>query len=196
MKRILLLLANGFEIYEASVFVDVIGWNKTYGTKDTELFTCGLTKNLTSTFGVKVEVDYTINSINPQNFEALAIPGEFENYGFYEDAYSKEFQELIKTFYKSNNIISSICAGALSLGKSGILKDKRATTYNQMDGKRQKQLEKFGVKIINEPIVKDENITTSWSPVTAIDVAFNLLEDLTNETNVNYIKEIMGFSGF
>jgi len=27
MKRVLLLLANGFETYEASVFIDVLGWN-------------------------------------------------------------------------------------------------------------------------------------------------------------------------
>jgi len=28
MKKVLLLLADGFETYEASVFIDVIGWNQ------------------------------------------------------------------------------------------------------------------------------------------------------------------------
>lgn len=37
MKRILLLLANGFEAYEASVFTDVFGWNLYEGDKSTEL---------------------------------------------------------------------------------------------------------------------------------------------------------------
>ena len=27
MKKVLLLLANGYETLEASVFIDVIGWN-------------------------------------------------------------------------------------------------------------------------------------------------------------------------
>ena len=27
MKKILLLLANGYETFEAAVFIDVIGWN-------------------------------------------------------------------------------------------------------------------------------------------------------------------------
>ena len=31
MKKVLLLLADGFEIYEASVFIDVIGWNLVEG---------------------------------------------------------------------------------------------------------------------------------------------------------------------
>ena len=62
-----------------------------------------------------------------------------------------------------------------------------------MGGKRQKQLKEFGANIINEPIVIDENIITSWSPVTAIDVAFELLKMLTNKENSKHIKAIMGF---
>jgi hypothetical protein len=42
MKRVLLLLADGFETFEASVFIDVIGWNLVDGDHSTELFTCGL----------------------------------------------------------------------------------------------------------------------------------------------------------
>ncbi len=44
MKKVLLLLADGFEIFEASVFIDVIGWNHVEGDRNTELFTCGLKK--------------------------------------------------------------------------------------------------------------------------------------------------------
>lgn len=194
MKKVLLLLANGFEMYEASAFIDVIGWNKTYGTKDIELFTCGLSKSLKSTFGIKIEVDFTINEITPNEFDALAIPGGFEDYGFYNDAYSPEFVELIKRFHDSSKIVASICVGALPVGMSGILYEKRATTYNLMGAKRQKLLEAFGARIINEPIVTDGNIITSWSPVTAIDVAFRLLEHLTDKNNADYIKEIMGFN--
>ena len=193
MKKVLLLLADGFEIYEASVFIDVIGWNKTYGTKDTELFTCGINRNLKSTFGVKVEVDFTIEEVDPNEFDALAIPGGFENYGFYNDAYSEEFGNLIVEFNDKGKLISSICVAALSLGKCGILKDRKATTYNLMGGKRQKQLENFGAKLDNQPIVKDGNIITSWSPVTAIDVAFELLQHLTSKENADYIRSIMGF---
>ena len=33
MKKVLLLLADGFETFEASVFIDVIGWNLVEGDK-------------------------------------------------------------------------------------------------------------------------------------------------------------------
>ena len=100
---------------------------------------------------------------------------------------------MIQQFNSLNKIISSICVGALPLGKSGILKNKNATTYNLLDGKRQKQLKEFGANIINEPIVIDGNIITSWSPVTAMDVAFVLLEKLTSKENSNNIRRLMGF---
>ncbi|HAU35641.1 MAG TPA: DJ-1 family protein, partial [Lysinibacillus sp.] len=37
MKKIMLLLANGFEAVEASVFTDVLGWNKWEGDGSTEV---------------------------------------------------------------------------------------------------------------------------------------------------------------
>jgi len=42
MKKILLLLADGFEAVEASVFTDVLGWNKWEWDGSTEVVTVGL----------------------------------------------------------------------------------------------------------------------------------------------------------
>lgn len=194
MKKVLLLLANGFETYEASVFIDVLGWNLVDGDKTTEVVTCGVTKEIISTFNVKVIADMTIEEVNPDDFAALAIPGGFEEYGFYNDAYRTEFLQLIRNFHEKGKIVASICVGALPLGKSGILKGKTATTYNMKNGKRQNQLKEFGVNVVNEPIVNDNNIITSWNPSTAIGVACKLLELLTSKEQADYIREIMGFA--
>jgi protein deglycase len=191
MKKVLLLLANGFEIYEASAFIDVLGWNYTEGDKSTELVTCGITREIKSSFDHKITVHCTIDEINVADYEALAIPGGFEIYNFYDDAYNKEFIELIREFHKKNKIIASICVAALPIGKSGLLKGRNATTYC---GKRQDQLKEFGVTVLNEPIVFDNNIITSWNPSTAIPVAFTLLELLTSKDNADYIRKIMGFT--
>ncbi|GIN93668.1 hypothetical protein J22TS1_47190 [Siminovitchia terrae] len=48
--------------------------------------------------------------------------------------------------------------------------------------------------MVNQPIVIDKNIITSYNPSTAFDVAFKLLEQLTSEENCKYVKKIMGFS--
>ena len=125
MKRVLLLLADGFETFEASVFIDVIGWNLVDGDHSTELFTGGLRKEIQSSFNQKFIVDYLISEIDVDSFDALAIPGGFEEYNFYRDAYDERFLELIRAFKAKDKIIASICVAALPVGKSGILKDKK-----------------------------------------------------------------------
>lgn len=192
MKRVLLLLAEGFETFEASVFIDVIGWNLVDGDHSTELFSCGLKKEIKSSFNQRFIVDYIVDEIDVKSFDALAIPGGFEEYDFYREAYNEKFLDLIVEFKHENKIIASICVAALALGKSGILADKRATTYNK-NPIRQETLRGFGVTVINEPVVIDDHIITSWSPSTAIEVAFTLLELLTSTQNTNYIRERMGF---
>lgn len=193
MKKVLLLLANGFETLEASVFIDVIGWNQVDGDKSTQLFTCGLTKTVNTTFSQKMIVDYTLDEICLDDFDALAIPGGFEEYAFYEDGYSEAFGDVIRTFDQQGKTIASICVAALLLGKSGVLKGRTGTTYNMNGGIRQKQLAEFDVQVLNQPIVIDRNIITSWNPSTAMDVAFALLEDLTGPENTHHIKSIMGY---
>ena len=192
MKKVLLLLADGFEIYEASVFIDVIGWNLIEGDKSTQLYTCGLRKELKSTFGQTLVVDFTVNEINVDEFSALAIPGGFEEYGFYKDAYSDEFTKLISEFNQQCKTIASICTGAFPIAKSGVLVDRRGTTYNK-NPIRHQNLKKMGVNVLNQPIVIDGNVTTSWNPSTAMDVAFLLLESLTSKENTQKVKSLMGF---
>jgi protein deglycase len=191
MKKVLLLLADGFEILEASVFIDVIGWNLVEGDHSTELFTCGLKKNIKSSFNQYFTVNYLIDEIDVNSFDALAIPGGFEIYGFYNDAYNEKFLEVIRAFKSNDKMIASVCVGALPIAKSGVLNGKRATVYN--NAKRRNALKEFGVNVIHHPIVVDDKVITSWNPSTAIDVAFLLLENLTTLQNADKIRQLMGF---
>lgn len=54
-------------------------------------------------------------------------------------------------------------------------------------------MKEYGVLVqSNERIVEDRNIITSSSPETALDVAFRLLELLTNEENTAEVKKKNG----
>jgi Putative intracellular protease/amidase len=191
--KILLLLAKGFEVMEFSVFVDVMGWARNDYGYDVSVITCGFQKQVISSFNVSVIVDRTIDEINADNFDALAIPGGFEEYGFYEEAFDGRFLELIRTFEKEGKIIASICVAALALGKSGILKNRRATTYHLGNGQRQRQLSAFCDHVINEPVVTEGKIITSYCPETAPHVAFKLFEMLTSKEKMEVVKKAMGF---
>jgi 4-methyl-5(b-hydroxyethyl)-thiazole monophosphate biosynthesis len=190
-KKILLLLANGFEILEASAFIDVMGWNLEEGDNSTKLFSCGLRKEVNSSFNQKFVVNYLVNKVDIDSFNALVIPGGFKNYGYYEDAYNIEFLKIIREFRSQNKIIASVCVGALPLAKSGILKNKNATTYNQTEYRQ--ILKNNGVVVSNEQIVIDDNLITSNGPSTAIEVAFILLKRLTSNENTLQVRKLMGF---
>lgn len=191
--KILLVLPKGFETMEASVFVDIMGWARNDYHYDVEVITCGFQKTVTSTFGVPVTVDRLIDDISADRFDALAIPGGFEEFGFYEEAYSVELSELIRQFHKQQKPIATVCVASLALARSGILTGKNATTYHLQGGKRQKQLAEYGVCVVNEPIVVTDNIITSWCPQTAPGVAFKLLEMLVGTSEMQVVKTAMGF---
>ncbi len=193
MKKVLLLLANGFEIFEASAFFDVFGWNLVEGNKSVKIVICGFTKEINSTFGATLIADITVNELIISDYDALAIPGGFGEFNFYNEAYSERFLQIIKDFHREGKTVASICTGALPIGKSGILNGKLGTTYNKRNGIRQNTLREYGVNVIDEPIVEDDSIITSWNPSTALAVAFLLLEKMTSRDNANKVRELMGF---
>lgn len=191
--KVLVFCAKGFETMEFSVFIDVLGWARNDYRYDIQVETCGFQKEVISTFNVPIIVDKLMEEIDVNDYDALAIPGGFEEYGFYEEAYNEKFLDLIRDFDKQNKIIASICVGALPLGKSGILKGRKATTYHLKDAYRQKQLAEFGVNVINQRIIVDENIITSYCPETAPDVAFELLNKLVGYEKMSIVKQAMGY---
>ncbi|HBG5223736.1 TPA: DJ-1/PfpI family protein [Clostridioides difficile] len=191
--KVLVFLAKGFETMEFSVFVDVMGWARNDYGHDIDVVTCGFKKQVMSTFNIQVLVDKTIEEVCVDDYDALAIPGVFEEFGFYDEAYDSSFLNLIREFNSKEKIIASICVAALPVGKSGVLKNRKATTYHLKNGKRQRQLSEFDVNVVNEPIVVDKNIITSYCPETAPHVAFKLLEMLTSKEQMDEVKLAMGF---
>jgi len=192
-KKVLLLLAQGFEEYEASVFTDVMGWSRAEGLEGVDLLTAGIRKQIKGTWNLLVEPQAQLKDIHLDDFDALAIPGGFEETGFYEDAYAEEFLDVIRHFNQAGKPIASICVGALPVAKAGVLKNRNATTYDLSGGHRRKQLAAMGAMVKNHRIVTDDNIITSIGPATAVEVAFMLLEMLTSADNVQAVKHHMRF---
>lgn len=194
MTKTLLLLANGFENYEASVFTDVLGWNEIEGDGSTKLVSCGLTKTVTPTWGLPAVVDFLPAELNLSDYDALAIPGGFAEADFYDDAFNESFLKIIQYFDSREKIIAGICVATLPIAKSGVLKGRRATTYHYPGSLRRSQLAELGACVDDtKTMVEDRNIITSANPAAALDVAFRLLELLTDTKNMAKVKNLMGF---
>lgn len=190
-KKVLLLLADGFEPLEAAGFTDVLGWANIDGDEPIELVSAGLRPRLRATFGFSVMPDALVSELDLDSFDALAVPGGFAKAGFYEDALSDEFLAVIRHFESRGKMVASVCVASLALGAAGILHGRRATTYHQVGGKRRAQLEGYGAQFVDEAIVIDGTLMTSTGPGTAIEVAFALLRDLTSKAVADRIRPLM-----
>lgn len=193
MKRVLLLMCKGTGILEAAAFHDVFGWSGTYGSESVEVVTTAIGTEVVCAFGLRVAVNHPLSEIDPARFDALAIPGGLEQFGFYQDAYSPIVQLLITAFAETKRPIASSCVGAMPVAKAGVLDGKRTSMYPALEGKRKKQLEEFGAHSVSDPLVEDAGVITSTSPATASEVALRLLSDLTGPDNAANIRYRMGF---
>lgn len=193
MKRVLLLIPEGAELFETAAFFDVLGWASAEGSEPIHVVTVGLEPEVRSAFGLRITPDRLLADVDVDEFDALAVPGGFEEYGFYRQAYSNEVSDLVRAFDGQGKPIASICVGALPLAHSGVLDGRRATTYHLSNGYRRRQLARFNVEVVDESVVRDRNIVTSTSPATAVEVALILVEALTDRDNAVKIRHLMGF---
>lgn len=191
--KVLLFCAKGFETMEFSPFIDVFGWAANDYGCNVQVVTCGFERQVVSAFGVPVLVDRLLSEVSAEDFAALAVPGGFEEYGFYEEAYDSRFLRLIQEFRRQGKPVAAVCVGALPLGRSGILKGVRAATYHLGGGRRQRQLAEFGALVANERVVAEDGIITSWCPETAADVAFTLLDMLAGSKMAETVRQAMGY---
>ena len=94
-----------------------MGWAKTDFDCKIDVVTCGLNQKVISSFNVPVLVDKVMDEVSADEYDALAIPGGFEEFGFYEEAYNEQLLELIRLFDSQKKWIATVCVGACLLGK-------------------------------------------------------------------------------
>jgi 4-methyl-5(b-hydroxyethyl)-thiazole monophosphate biosynthesis len=170
-----------------------MGWSRDVGLEPVNLVTCARHSQVKGTWNFTVIPEMLLQEVNVRDFDALAIPGGFEEAGYYTDAYSDEFLDIIRSFHDMGKLIASVCVGALPVARSGVLNGRTATTYHIDQSPRLGQLHALGVDAVRENIVVDENIITSCGPSTATKVAFILLEKLTSLENSQRVRSAMGF---
>jgi 4-methyl-5(b-hydroxyethyl)-thiazole monophosphate biosynthesis len=190
-KRVLLLLADGFELLEAAGFTDVLGWADVTGDEPITLVSAGLRSPLKTTFGFAAVPDTVVSEVDLESFDALAIPGGFGRAGFYKDALADAFTTVIRQFDGAKKPVGSVCVAGLALGAAGVLRGRRATTYHKAGGKLKDQLEGYGARFVDQPVVVDGRLITSTGPGTAIEVAFALLAALTSQANADHVRALM-----
>jgi protein deglycase len=192
-KTVLILFAQGFEAFEASIFTDVFGWARTVCRLPVRTVTAGLRSPIDCVWNLRVYTQTRLQDVKAEKYAALVIPGGFGRSGYFEDAFNPEFLEAIKRFYLDGKPVAGVCVGALALGKAGILKGRRAVTYHREKGVWRSQLASMGAYLVDEPVAVDGNVITCTSPAAAVEAAFLLLERLVGREGRRQVELEMGF---
>lgn len=191
-KKVLMLLAEGFELIETSCFTDVLAWASFQEHVNIKLTTASIKGNVKTAFGgFDIVTESTISQLNLDRFDALAIPGGMEWAGFFESSLSNEFIDVVKHFIVNGKPIAAVCVASICIANCSEFEGRQATTYHSPTGKHKSKLESMGVKFVDKPIVEDGNIITSSGPGTAVEVALALLGKLTNISTVNATRHMM-----
>jgi 4-methyl-5(b-hydroxyethyl)-thiazole monophosphate biosynthesis len=193
-KKVLLFLAQGFEDLEAASIIDICGW--TYyreHLQKVDVLVTGLHKEVIGRFGLKINTDVLIDDADPQEYEALAIPGGFHSYGF-DEAYDNKVLNLAKSIYNNGGIIATMCVGILPVAKAGLLQGKRATTYPlSKNHDNPRYLRKHGCRYTGKSIEIDDRIISCAGPCQSLRVVMIMLEMLLGSEEIRKIKEFTIF---
>jgi 4-methyl-5(b-hydroxyethyl)-thiazole monophosphate biosynthesis len=191
-KKVLILLGNGFELIETSCFTDVLAWASFHEDVNIETVCVSAEPKINSAFGnIVLDNLDTIDSVNLEEFDALAIPGGMEWAGFFKSMYSDKFKRTISYFHAARKPIAAVCVASLALAKAGIIEGKRATIYHSESGKHSATLESYGVIFDDSPIAIDGMIITSSGPGTAVEVAIALVAKLTSKEISENTRQLM-----
>ena len=197
MKKIVLFLFEGAELFEIASFTDIFGWNNIVGLKefrDIKVETISYKESVKCTWGGELKAEKIITEENIEKFfdyDILVIPGGFGKANFFKEKNNEIFKKLIKYFSENNKIIVAICSAVINLLESGYIKSKKVTTY-LLDNKRYfNQLKNYNIIPIEEEIMEDDNLLTCSGPGNALELSFRVLEKLTSKENVEIVKKNM-----
>jgi 4-methyl-5(b-hydroxyethyl)-thiazole monophosphate biosynthesis len=171
--KILVPLVNGFEEIEAISAIDILR------RADIEVVTAGLPGTMvTGDRGVKIIADKMLKDIDPEEFQALVLPG---GRGSPSLTKSTKMMDIINDFHKKDKLIAAICYSPVLLARKGLLDGKRATVYPG----NEKELPKPR----GEKVVVDGNLITSQGPGTAIEFALKIVEVLAGKPKSDKLRK-------
>lgn len=112
--------------------------------------------------GYAIEVEKTIDDVNPDDYDLLIIPGGSPDGAPAEVRKSKKAQAIASSFIKADKPVASICHGPWTLASAGAIKGRKLTSYWH-DGVPE-DIRKAGGQWIDSAVVVDGNLVTSRYP--------------------------------
>ena len=179
-SRVLIVATDGFEEWE------LFGPREILQKRGAEVVLASLKKDpIRATVhddpGKTIRPDLTIDEVNPDDFDALILPGGVRNPDTLR--LHGNVVELIKTFDRQGKPIGAICHGPWLLVEADLLRGRTVTSWPSI----RTDLRNAGANVIDQAAVTDGNIVTSRNP-DDVEPFTNALIDLIE--NIPEVEEI------
>ena len=172
MKKVLIIINNGFEECETIVPYDLL---KRAGI---EVSIASRSEFITGSHGLTIKRDLDLTNVSFDIYDLVVLPGGPE---FIENQKDKLYLSAI-TYFKNNKALAAICATPTILGKMGLLDGINYTLFTPMN-------KDFNGYFTNSKVETSGNLITSRSCGTAYDFAFAIVKYLFDEEKVNELKQ-------
>jgi protease I len=109
-------------------------------------------------WGEQIPVDLELNSANPEQFDALLLPGGVMN----PDKLRMEPKavQFVKSFFQSGKPVAAICHAPWTIIEAGEAKGRRITSWPSV----KTDLKNAGANWVDEEMVRDGNLVSSRRP--------------------------------
>lgn len=176
-KKILVLLAEGFEEIEAVTPIDVLR------RAGLDVIVAGVgQKTVAGNNGIKIEADILLEEYQGLP-DAVFLPGGMR--GATKLRASEKVADLLRRMNAEGKWVTAICASpAIVLAPTGILQGKQATCYPGFEKNFDAQ-----IKFSEERVVTDGHVVTSRGPGTAMEMSIDLVEKLVSKEVAADIKQ-------
>ena len=184
--RILIVATDGFEELE------LFGPREILQKRGTEVVLASLkTDPIQATVhddpGKTIRPDLTIEQVNPDDFDALILPGGVRNPD--QLRMHRNVIALIRDFDDRQKPIAAICHGPWLLVEADLVKGRTVTSWPSICT----DLRNAGATVVDQPTVTDANIVTSRNP-DDVEAFTNALIDLVEQapevTEIDHPREV------
>lgn len=109
-------------------------------------------------WGIEIEVDKQLSEVNPEDYDALILPGGVLNPDKLRQ--DKQAVSFVSSFLEEGKPVAAICHGPQMLIETGMISGKRLTSFPSL----QTDLKNAGADWVDEEVVVDNGLVTSRKP--------------------------------
>lgn len=177
-----ILLAEGFELMEALVPLDVLRRGKV----KTLLVSCTNNLDVTSSNNVMIKADCLLKDVTSDG-QLLIVPGGYPGYVNLRN--DQEVVTLVKNYLEANKLVGSICGGPTVLGSNDLIKDYKFTCHSSVIKEMKSDL------YVDQDVVIDRNFISAKGAGLSLEFALSLAKLICKEEDYENILKGMEIRG-